>query len=48
MIQITMPTADTEFNLLIAKFFNRNFTVLTLCLADAIHNLMWVKIIQTW
>ena len=33
---------------LIAKLFNLNFTHLKLCLADAIHNLKWVKIIQIW
>ena len=34
------------FNPLTAKLFNWNFTHLKLCLADAIHNFKWVKIIQ--
>ena len=33
-------------NPLNAKLFNLNFTHLKLCLADAIHNFNWVKIIQ--
>ena len=35
-------------NPLTAKLFNLNFTHLKLCLADAIHNFKWVKIIQIW
>ena len=35
-------------NPLTAKLFNWNFTHLKLCLADAIHNFKWVKIIQLW
>ena len=37
-----------RFNFLTAKLFNLNFTHLKLCLADAIHNFKWVKIIQIW
>ena len=33
---------------LTAKLFNLIFTRLKLCLADAIHNFKWVKIIQIW
>ena len=36
------------FNPLTAKLFNLIFTHLKLCLADAIHNFKWVKIIQIW
>ena len=35
-------------NLLAVKLFNWNFHSLELCLADAIHNFKWVKIIQIW
>ena len=35
-------------NPLAAKLFNLNFHPLKLCLADAIHNFKWVKIIQIW
>ena len=37
---------DVTINPLTAKLFNLNFTHLQLCLADAIHNSKWVKIIQ--
>ena len=46
-----------RFNPLTAKLFNLNFHSLEvvsrwrdiqLCLADAIHNFKWVKIIQIW
>ena len=36
------------FNSLAAKLFNLIFTHLKLCLADAIHNFKWVKIIHIW
>ena len=36
------------FNPLVAKLFNWILTPLKLCLADAIHNIKWVKIIQIW
>ena len=37
-----------NFNPLTAKLFNLNFHPPKLCLADAIHNFKWVKIIQIW
>ena len=37
-----------SINQLTAKLFNLNFTHLKLCLADAIHNFKWAKIIQIW
>ena len=37
-----------RFNPLTSKLFNLNFPHLKLCLADAIHNFKWVKIIQIW
>ena len=37
-----------EGNPLTAKLFHLNFHHLKLCLADAIHNFKWVKIIQIW
>ena len=37
---------EVTFNPLTAKLFNLNFHHLKLCLADAIHNFKWVKIIQ--
>ena len=44
-----MPGGDrlTDYiNRLTDKLFNLNFHPLKLCLADAIHNFKWVKIIQ--
>ena len=38
-----------RFNPLTAKLFNLNYHPLEIvCLADAIHNFKWVKIIQIW
>ena len=38
----------SQFNPLTAKLCNLNFTHLKFCLADAIQNFKWVKIIQIW
>ena len=37
-----------SINPLTATLFNLNFHPLELCLADAIHNFKWLKIIQIW
>ena len=39
---------NKTINPLTAKWFNLIFTHLKLCLADAIQNFKWVKIIQIW
>ena len=46
---LSSPSTNTvEFNPLTAKLSIWFFTHLKLCLADAIHNFKWVKIIQIW
>ena len=37
-----------EFNLQLPNYLIRISTHLKLCLADEIHNIKWVKIIQIW